>query len=56
MVKLKTGDVLQMLKIPKHKLYYLFDSRQIKDKRDKYNHRVYSAKMIEKIVAIIRKK
>lgn len=56
MKELKTGEVLKMLKIPKHKLYYLFDSRQIKDKRDKYNHRVYTEKMIEKIVAIVMKK
>lgn len=53
MVKFKTGQVLKMLKIPKHRLYYLFDSLQIKDKRDKYNHRIYSEKMIEEIRRII---
>ena len=56
MKKLKTGDILKMLKIAKHRLYYLFDSRQIEDKRDRYNHRIYSKKTIEKIKAIINRK
>ena len=48
-----TGEALRFLKMPKHKLYYLFDSRKLKDKRGKNNHRIYTEKMIEKIANLL---
>ena len=52
-----TGDVLRILKIPKYKLYYLFESRKIIDGdvfRLPNGRRVYTEKMLEKIRGLLK--
>ena len=51
-----TGEVLDELNIPKHKLDYLFDSRQIlkQDITWRYGKRVYSQELLERIRKLVK--
>ena len=52
-----TGQVLAILEIPKHKLYYLFESRKLLASdilHETNGRRVYTEKMLEKIRGLLK--
>ena len=52
-----TGDILRILKIPKHKLDYLFSSRKIDAGDillDSHGKRIYSEVMVNKIRRLLK--